>query len=77
MSENVEFDSDKVEYARPGASAGYSSRNLTGINASEPKMVQWLMRHGFTDSPGGANRILIVVVIINIIITYLVISYLL
>ena len=73
MSNNVEFDVDKVEYtSRPGMSSS-SLMNSSGKN--EPKMVQWLIRHGIVNSPHTAQAVLIVVVVINLVITYIIVKY--
>jgi len=57
-----------------GVSAGsdlpFSARN-------EPAMVRWLMRHHLAKTPATAQGILIGLIIVNIIVTYVVIKYLL
>ncbi len=86
MSTGVEFDEDKISYGAPRQqtySAAPSSGAFGGsqpgamINRNDPKMVQWLMKKGFARTPGAAQGILIVVILINLIITYFVISYML
>lgn len=87
MAAGVEFDEDKFSYAparpvaRPG---GYGIPNATfsrnvGMNAgsTEPGIAGWLIRHGFANSPRAAQGIMIGVVILNVIITFIVIKFLL
>jgi hypothetical protein len=80
MSEGVEFEEDKRTYTRqPGAPVSFSGgNNFTekqySPNGSEPKMVQWLLRHGYAKTPTSANVILLIVVAINIAIAYFVIT---
>lgn len=50
-------------------------RTSTAASRNEPKMVQFLMRHGIAKSPLTGQVILIVIVVLNIIITYVVIKY--
>lgn len=84
MSSGVEFEEDKFTYTpRKPSTGGFSAPSSVGgagtslINRNDPKMVQWLMRKGFATSPGAAQGILIAVIIINALITYFIISYLL
>jgi len=81
----VEFDEDKFGYS--GARMPGQNTNPTatreqsyyaqhpGPTGNEPKMVQFLLRHGLAKSPNSAQVILIVIVIVNVIITYVVIKY--
>lgn len=84
-SSGVEFDTDSASYGAPrqssgggipGGSFGGGNQWNPGMNRNESKMVQWLIRHGFAKTPGAAQGIMIVVMIINFIITYFVIAYL-
>ena len=85
MSNGVEFEEDQFGYGRkPFNQGGQVSQGVPVSNTqfanygsarAEPKMTQWLMRHGFVKSPKGAQVILIAVVIINIIITFVVIKF--
>lgn len=84
MSSGVEFEEDKFSYTpRKPSPGGFSvsppitATGTSTINHNDPKMVQWLMKKGFATSPGAAQGILIAVIIINALITYFVISYLL
>lgn len=76
MSSGVEFEEDKIKYGAPRASGGTQfSGYKPGFGARQPKMTQWLMDHGFAGSPAVANVILIVLVVLNIAVTYAVIRY--
>ncbi len=84
MASGVEFEEDKFTYTpkRPvlggfSTSPSFGSGGGPTVNHNDPKMVQWLMRKGFATSPASAQAILVVVIIINIAITYFVISYIL
>jgi hypothetical protein len=78
MLNNVEFETDKVEYdTRPRTSSGYVAPGTGGINGNEPRMVRWLMRKGIAKSPLMGQVILIGLIVVNLIITYIVIKYLL
>jgi hypothetical protein len=84
MSSGVEFEEDKFNYTpqRP-APGGFSAPPSFGgggapvINRNDPKMVQWLMKKGFATTPAAAQGILIIIILINIAITYFIISYIL
>lgn len=87
-SSGVEFDEDNISYGAPRQQQTYSAPQTRGsfggpsqpgvmINRNDPKMVQWLMKHGFAKSPGAAQGILISLIILNALITYFVISYIL
>ncbi|MDQ2932771.1 MAG: hypothetical protein M3Q80_00095 [bacterium] len=62
---NVEFDVDKMKYDQAGANHG-----------NQPAMISWLMKKGIVKSPGSANAVLVGVVIANVIIILIVVSYL-
>jgi hypothetical protein len=78
MVEGVEFDEEKKTYARPpGAPVSFSGGNSFNEhpyspNGSEPKMIQWLLRHGYAKTPAVGNVILLIVVVLNILIAYFV-----
>jgi hypothetical protein len=82
MSTGVEFDEDKISYgaprqqtySAPPASGGFGGQPGAMINHNDPKMVQWLMRKGIVKSPAAAQTLLILVVIINIALTYYIIT---
>lgn len=91
MSEGVEFDEDQFGMkprpnyggqpgtSRPGMPGGMqnSGYQVPSSARNEPKMVQFLMRHGLAKSPVAAQVILVVIIAINIIITYVVVKFLL
>lgn len=85
MASGVEFEEDKFSYKPPSqVQTGFSSRpafsaptGQVNINRNDPKMVQWLMRKGLANSPASAQAILLVVIIINLAITYSIIKYIL
>ncbi|MEK7642068.1 MAG: hypothetical protein AAB365_03730 [Patescibacteria group bacterium] len=81
MSSGVEFDEDKLKYTpRPVAGGGFQPNQYAfsaqqGGGGNEPRMVRWLMKKGIVKSPNTAQVVLIGLVVINIIITVVVISY--
>lgn len=79
MSNGVEFDVDKVEYSSrrssPRVNIPSNFDGNFGSNSAEPKMSRWLMGKGLVKSPQSAQKILIAVVIINIIITFIIVKY--
>jgi len=81
MSSGVEFDEDSFGQNRPqqsGLPAGSMvPRQFTNATA-QPEftgIVGWLIRHRLAKSPQGAQKILIGIVAINIIITFIMIKY--
>ena len=82
MTGSIEFDEDKINYGVPrsvqvggiGQFRGYNNSNLANL-ANQPMFVRWLMKHGLAKSPATAQVILVVVVVINIIITFIVLKY--
>ncbi len=87
MSSGVQFEEDNLNFSKPHPTSpgGSSSQSTTsaqfanysrfgGHNSS--KMVQWLIKKGVVKSPNSAQAILILVVIINTLITFVVIKYL-
>ncbi len=90
MSSGVEFDEDSFNYGRPqqpkpgsysssGSSygAGPIASGLPFSARNEPAMVRWLMKHHIAKTAATAQGILIGLVIVNIIVTFIVIKYLL
>ena len=82
MSSEVQFDDDQLKYAhRPVAGGGNSGGGFAGggyvpgEGGNQPRMVRWLMKKGIVKSPAMAQGFLIGLVIINIIITYVVITF--
>jgi hypothetical protein len=83
MSSGVTFDEDNMNYApRPTPAGSSYSASQTKYGApgvsqefGQPAMVRFLMRHGI-GSPKIAQGILVAVVVINLIITFIVIKYL-
>ena len=83
MSSGVEFDEEGSSYARPNVSrnnnVGRPNSNFGAPpeyspTGNEPAMVRWLLKHGYVKSPMVADIVLLVVVALNIIITYFVIT---
>jgi hypothetical protein len=74
MSSGVEFDEDKIIYRRP---APGGSPSIGGGNPGRPSsgMAAWLIRKGWAKSNNSAQILLVVIVLINIIITYILIKY--
>ena len=81
MPTGVEFEEDKFaikpNISQPGAFTGYTPPAVAAYYADtkQPKMVNWLINHGWAKSPKGAHIILIAVVVINIAITLAVVKY--
>jgi hypothetical protein len=78
MSSGVEFDEDKFSYSKPptaAAPSGMSSMKYgTPVPVGTSKMEAWLMRHGIK-STGGAQAILIAIIILNLVVTFVVINF--
>ncbi len=83
MSTGVEFDEEGSSFARPAVIPG--GANYTGQqqqqqqkeyspNSNEPRMIQWLMLHGYIKNPKIGYIVLIVVVGLNVLITYFVVT---
>lgn len=78
MSTGVEFEEDKIDYGVPRSSSGQNNYSMKpGFNNGQSKMSQWLMDHGIAGTPVVAQGILIGLVIVNIVITYVVVKYIL
>jgi hypothetical protein len=82
MSSGIEFEEDGFakSYTQSQSSQRTSSYgiNQSGYSDSEVKgMVGWLMRYHLAKSPQSAQLYLIGLVIVNLIITFVAISYLL
>jgi len=78
MVQGVEFDEEKSRYARPPSVPGkpaFSEQDYSNIN-NEPKMVRWLMRHGYAKSPTIANVILLIVVVLIVAVSYFIVTFL-
>ncbi|MFA6554727.1 MAG: hypothetical protein WCS89_04470 [Candidatus Paceibacterota bacterium] len=77
MSTGVEFEEDSfginpVRQQSSGGGSGFQSPSsmYPGYSGGEEKgMAGWLMRHNIVKSPQGAQVVLVGIVIINIIIT--------
>ncbi len=80
MSDGVEFDEEKRTYVRPpGAPTSFSGGNVFNEqpyipNGDEPRMVQWLINHGYVKNPARGNIVLLTVVGLNIIIIFFVVK---
>lgn len=73
MSNGVEFDEDKYGLAgQTSAQQRFAGPQSGRVNS---KMAQWLITKGIVKTETGAQAVLLVVVILNIIITYFVIQY--
>ena len=72
MSDDVQFDTDTQNNAmyRPRPVAGFGQQV-----SSASGMTGWLMRHGWAKTPAAAQGIMVVIIIIDIIITFIVIKY--
>jgi hypothetical protein len=77
MAEGVEFEEDKgYSKPRPGmVSPGSSGFPASSENA--PKMVQWLIAHGLAKSASGAQAVLIGIVVVNFVVIFIIMRYLL
>lgn len=74
MSSGIEFETDMNSYRRPTAPGSGMPGGMGGGNEGRG-MTGWLMRKGIVKSPNGAQVILVGVVIANVIIMYVVITY--
>ena len=75
MSSGVEFDEDKLKYA-PRSAGGFSGGGgYTPGAENQSRMARWLMAKGIVKSPSAANAVLITLVAINIVVTFIVITY--
>lgn len=78
MSSGVEFEEDKFEYT-PQANSGQILSNNQGIpdfnNTNHKGMIGWLIKKGIVKSENSAKAVLLVIVVINILITFYVISF--
>ena len=70
MSTGVEFEEDKIGLSKKQQFANNSINN----SYSQVGFGGWLIRNGWAKSSGGAQIIQVIIVIINIIITYIVIT---
>lgn len=74
----VEFEEDSFGYnkkPRYGNLSGGGNSNLSVGGGKEPKMVNFLMRHGIVKSSRTGQYILIAIVIVNTIIAYIMFRY--
>ncbi len=75
MSSGIEFEEDgfaKNYGQKPqnqSQNIGYSYNNAYSSNPEEKGMTGWLIKHNLAKSSGGAQLVLIGVVVVNIIIT--------
>lgn len=81
MSSGVEFDEDNLKFqTRPMTGGGIPGSPAPSYGGYAPqdqdgsRMVRWLMAKGIVKSPNVGQAILIAVVIINVIITFVVIT---
>jgi hypothetical protein len=78
MSSGVEFEEDKFSFNKTTPTASTPGVPNMGygrpqIPSNTPKMAQWLMKHGIKSSH-AAQVVLVVIVIINIIISFIVVN---
>lgn len=84
MASGVEFDEDKFSYGRPRPTGsmpatGGSAYPQTSYGSGEriPGLTGWLVRHHLAKSENSAQYVMVGIIIINIIITFLVIKFIL
>jgi hypothetical protein len=86
MSSGVEFDEDKFSYGvKPQSSAGKTSGGFSTPNAyapasyandaSQPRMVRFMIKHGLAKTPKVAQAYLVALVIIDFIAAFILIKY--
>lgn len=77
MSNGVEFDEDKYGLGGQMSAQQRFASPSPGMTHSGggSKMAQWLIKKGIVKSDTGAQVVLIIIVVINIVITYFVINY--
>lgn len=79
MSSGVEFDEDKFRYGhpvRPATSGQFAGQQAPYSPSSDARgMIGWLVRRGWVKSEGAAQGILLGIVIANMIIMFIVITY--
>lgn len=63
MSDEVQFEGDNR------GSAGYNQVQ------QEPKMNQWLVKHGYAKDAKGAQKVLLFVVVFNLVIAFVLIKF--
>jgi hypothetical protein len=78
MSDQVQFDEDSFGMAsKPGQDNANQNNSYNPYAYSQPKksrLVGWLMKHGLAKTEKSAEFILFVVVIVNALITYYIMS---
>ncbi len=84
MSSGIEFEEDSFSrnYAKPtnANTSNTSNQNYSYNNYEQPAergITGWLMKHGLAKSPQGAQVIMLVIVVINMIITGVFLTFLL
>jgi hypothetical protein len=75
MSNGVEFDEDKYGLAGQMSAQQRFASPQAGGGSAQSKMAAWLIKKGIVQSETGAQAVLLVIVIINIAITFFVIKY--
>ena len=82
MTEGVEFDEEKKVYSNtptPSGGASFARHQQQYLRDSpidnEPAMIRWLIKHGYTSSPAFGRVILLIIVGVNALITYFVITH--
>jgi hypothetical protein len=79
MSSGIEFEEDNFSkhYAQPTNSAQNYSYNNYNTPPEEKGLSGWMMKHGLAKSPQGAQVIMLIIIVINMIITGIFLTYLL
>ncbi len=80
MSSGIEFEEDNFSknYAKPANSQqNYSYNNYGSQQQGERGLTGWLMKHGLAKSPQGAQMVMLIIVVINMIITGVFLTFLL
>ena len=71
MPTGVEFEEDSFGRAQRPGSPGSSGRNSMGGRG----MSGWLVRKGIVKSSGGAQGVLVVIIIICLVVTFVMVKY--
>lgn len=75
MSNGVEFEEDKYGLGGQMSAQQRFASPQVGGSSVQSKMAVWLIKKGIVKSETGAQVVLLVVVVINIAITFFVIKY--
>lgn len=77
MAAGVEFEEDKNIYARPAQRMSMGGMPAYGSPAGLPVrgFAGWLIKRGWAKSESGAQKIQVIIIIINIVVTFAIIRY--